>query len=196
MQSSQAKGYASSVMCAATLYHFLSIACSRRKTGREILDEQQPSLRLQHRLPLPLPALLGVGPAPGCVAYMCAQDTVRVVLYGSILGGSHLQGCPLDPVLSWDGLGRPWDGMQPCRVTRWPGPGSQRRSVAGLQSGRARVGGVCHNRASSVGCLYPMPDLLGPAGPACGGLLARPSSRCSLCLSLLVRRQSRKLNTR
>lgn len=26
------------------------------------------------------------------------------------------------------------DGMQPCRVTRWPGPGSQRRSVAASQA--------------------------------------------------------------
>lgn len=131
------------------------------------------SLRLQHRLPLPLPALLGVGPVPGCVR--TAYSTCVIVRLN--LGGSHLQGCALDPVLSWDGLDCPWDGMQPCRVTRWPGPGSQRRSVAGLQSGRSRVGGVCHHRASSVGCQYPMPGLL--------GLLARPSSRL-LAVSLAL----------
>lgn len=120
-------------------------------------------LRLQHRLPLTLPALLGVGPAPGHVAYVRTGYNTCVIVRLN-LGGSHLQGCPLDPVLSWDGLGCPWDGMHPCRVTRWPGPGSQCRSVAGLRGGRARVDGVCHHRASSVGCLCPMPGLLGLLG--------------------------------
>ena len=66
-------------------------------------------------------------------------------------GGSHLQGCPLDPVLSWDGLGCPWDGTQPCRVTRWPGPGSQRRRrTSGRASGRRLP-------PSSLECGMPVP---------------------------------------
>lgn len=192
-------------MCCHALPTFFLPVLGERRGGKSSTSSSarlwlvaHSSLRLQHRLPLPLPALLGVGPAPGCVAYVRTGYSTCVIVRFK-LGGSHLQGCPLDPVLSWDGLGCPWDGMQPCRVTRWPGPGSQRRSVAGLQSGRTRVGGVCHHRASSVGCLNPMPGLLGLLGllrSACCGLLARPSSRCSLCLSLLVRRQSSKLNTR
>lgn len=107
----------------------------------------------------------GCGTSTGvrCVYVRTGYSTCVIVRLN--LGGfPSARLCPLDPVLSWDGLGRPWDGMHPCRVTRWPGPGSQRRSVAGLQSGRARVGGVCHHRASSVGCLYPMPGLLGLLG--------------------------------
>lgn len=63
---------------------------------------------------------------------------------------------------------------------------SQARRLAGLQSGRARVGGVCHHRASSVGCLYPMPGLLGLLAllvwsACCGLLAARP--RAARCVS-------------
>lgn len=182
MQSSRAKDHASSVICAATHCHPLSIACSRRKTGREILDELQ-RLRLHHRLPLPLPALLGVGPAHRGALRICAHRltgySTCVIVRLNIGGFPSARLCPLDPVLSWDGLGRPWDGMHPCRVTRWPGPGSQRRSVAASQA--CKVGAREWAASATIEprvwdactpCLACWACLRWPAGPPVLALLA------------------------
>lgn len=124
--------------------------------------------RLLHRLPLPLPALLGVGPAPGYVRSLRIQySRFTTILVRLKFGGSHyLQGCVL---LIQSCLGMAWGahGMGRSRAELHVGQ-VQGRSVAGAPS------------SLECGMLYPMPGLLARWPALLRRLLARRplAARC------------------
>lgn len=120
--------------------------------------------RLLHRLPLPLPALLGVGPATGVRTLRIQYSRFTTILVRLKFGGSHyLQGCVL---LIQSCLGMAWGahGMGRSRAELHVGQ-VQGRSVAGAPS------------SLECGMLYPMP-----------GLLARWPALLALLRRLLARR--------
>lgn len=169
MQSSRAKDHASSVICAATHCHPLLIACSRRKTGREILDEQQ-------RLWL-VPRHCNCSTAcryryPRCWVWDQHRGALRICAHRiqyMCYCTAQSWGVPICKVvlLIQSCLGMAWvaHGMGCTRAELHVGQ-VQGRSVAASQACKvgAREWAASATIEPRVGCLYPMPGLLGLLG--------------------------------